>query len=1137
MTERYQFRAVSPVRTILVASATLSILVVSFLIYQFGQEDSPAVAKERTPQLPSVYEGEFELPISGPESNAVAVDQTFIGAGEKIHITLYAREGTRAQLELAVRDWKPVAGSADEFLFTEPDVRMRTQDGHALRFTAQRGTLEAQRKPRGGLEPLRGTLSGDVLIQYDRLTEEQRAALPEDIRDKIDPADLIELRVEEIEFDLEYSKLIAPGRLVLSARDMSVEAADLEVRFDESSSRIESVRMQGPGEIEFTDRDGATAKSPTEGRITLVEWLRVSLQAKLDQRQAAAPQPVAAPVVGNAGVPVFRTGAVEEMDPTKAPDRYFGLIEGDVWAMRFRGAAGGTQIKADRLEIVREMSRGPRATAASLATDTRQSGDRTSMAPQSRIVLKWADRFLIEPCRAHEDRCAAAPSSMIAVGSPVRLETPDGSATCARMTYDPESGSVELAGRPNEPVVVTLPGQGTITGMAVYTVQNDDLLSVRVKGPGSLSQAPPLESDGSGRAVATPEHATVYFSDELEVFARHVTRTAIDLETGISRRRERIIERAVFTGEVKMRQGETGLDSDRLELTFRKPGIALNGRQSLKHVSARGHVVLLYGADRLTCREMDIALGVDPEGRPVTRSATARGDVVAHQGKRLIQARDRLVVDFETVERPARPFDPVAAYMAAVDAGLDVDKIDWRARRREHASKHRLETRVKRFRAFGDVVVKDPVQGVEVDAAEMDCTIAEGGGIEKAFVVGREDHPAFVSLNTVSVTGRQISLDMSADRADVPGAGRLTFLSRRGLDGRNVGEPVPVEITWSDSMSYRGRDNRAVFDGNVHATSRGTTYDSDELVVTFDEVSQTAEVSKPASDWAGVQDFIKQLARRPRERKRGEQPRRFSKEATDVLATGHVVVVNSEFDPETGALVSRARIAGPRLWANLRPEVSKVQIEGAGTLLIEDLHPAKPDKSSTVPASVQTGLFGASQDSGPSITLIEWEDLMWYNSSTDQTRFEGHVSLKHFSGSALVRIREGLPIESTGAAQGRATFLTSDVLTVYFMDDAAPRRRSTDRRMGRLSADRLQQFQASGSVVLQDEAEGLSVTADRVVYWSDRDMLAIYGSPKRKAHIVIQNPGELPTQVTVERLFYNLRTGNLEASQPYFRSR
>ena len=162
---------------------------------------------------------------------------------------------------------------------------------------------------------------------------------------------------------------------------------------------------------------------------------------------------------------------------------------------------------------------------------------------------------------------------------------------------------------------------------------------------------------------------------------------------------------------------------------------------------------------------------------------------------------------------------------------------------------------------------------------------------------------------------------------------------------------------------------------------------------------------------------------------------------------------------------------------------------------------------------------------------------MWYDFSIAQTRFEGNVSLKHFSGAELMRIRQRSLGGSADVPPGRATFLTCDALTLDFLDRDERSRRPPGRRMGRLSAAQLKQFEAKGAVVLQDQSEGLSVVSERLVYWKDRRLLAIYGTPQRKANIVIQKPGELPNQVSVKHLFYNLATGELEVSKPELKAR
>jgi hypothetical protein len=286
-----------------------------------------------------------------------------------------------------------------------------------------------------------------------------------------------------------------------------------------------------------------------------------------------------------------------------------------------------------------------------------------------------------------------------------------------------------------------------------------------------------------------------------------------------------------------------------------------------------------------------------------------------------------------------------------------------------------------------------------------------------------------------------------------------------------------------------------------------------------------------------VKNMVRRLAPGVQDAGKDALNRRMSKEPVYVLATGNAVALTSELDPSTGVVKSRVRLSGSRLSVNLRPDASKMVIEGSGNLLLEDNSPSDPTNVDTKKTREAKGLFAVGGGDGPSNTLIEWKELMWYDFGVNQTRFEGDVHLKHFSGSELLKMRPDLLVGAAEVPSGRATYLRCDALTVDFLTKKDGAASSGQRRMSGLSADRLQQFQATGSVSLQDESEGLSLSADRVVYWKDREVLGIYGQPRRKAHVAIQRPGELPHQLSVERLFYNLATGTWELSKPKLTAR
>ena len=72
--------------------------------------------------------------------------QAPVGGGQRISLTLYPREGTRAAGEVTVLDYAPVEGSPNELKLSEPEFRLRTRQGYTIRAAATDGHLEVQRR-------------------------------------------------------------------------------------------------------------------------------------------------------------------------------------------------------------------------------------------------------------------------------------------------------------------------------------------------------------------------------------------------------------------------------------------------------------------------------------------------------------------------------------------------------------------------------------------------------------------------------------------------------------------------------------------------------------------------------------------------------------------------------------------------------------------------------------------------------------------------------------------------------------------------------------------------------------------------------------------------------------------------------
>ena len=1157
-------RASSMVRTLVVGSATLAILLVCFSIYQSRQLPPPPIVNE--PRLPSTPTQAPSAPVTTPGDPAPSGVPLGRGGevshGREVKISIYPREGTRAKLEIAVESWRPTGQAPNEFLLVNPEVRLRTSDGRAVRVTAKEGVMEGERRGSGSLDPRRGELTGDVVIEVDRLTENERAKLPEAQRAVIDPAQIVRVDVTRIRFDLEYSKIVVPpGAFKLTARDVEFVASELEVRFDEAAGTLDTLRSIGPASIVLkTDARQFGVNVPgTEDRdvqqVTVVEWLRATLKQRMSPTVAKTektepvpnlPEPAgdkSAMTVGPDGVPVFRPDAQVSRSREQ---RFVAHFEQDVQVRQMAGDTVRSHLQSDVLEIVRAFTDADRQRAGEPGptppiTDgkTPAIGKKVETPPgvstDERIVVEWTGHLLVESCRDNDPRCTSdIRSRVVATGSAVRLTGPQGNAVCRSMTFDPDRSIVWLEGTESSPVEVQSAQQGTLTGLRVQSEQTAEALHIVVTGPGTLERTP----EGAFVAQSTPDAATIAdvsspgirFADRMELFGRIESRTRLDLTGMISRYKARVMDRAVFTGGVQLLESDTRVSADSLTAYF---GLLRgNDKQDIDRVEARGRVVMSEQKDRLTCDEIDLKLAVDAQGRTIPISAEARGQVEAQQRKRLIRATDKLIADFEMVDRPPPPFDLEKAKQVASAAGVDPNTVEWDAKQKEHEAKTRTEAGIKRLRAWGKVKITDSAQNVDISADTLDCSFVAGREIAAATLDGTEAEPASALLSTFAVTGKQVKIHVPDEWAEVPGAGRLTMYSKKDLDGRRVDKPIPIVITWSDWMKYQGRENRSVFSGNVHAASgTNTTFDCSQLSVEFDEVAPTQAKVEPSRDWWIFDDLVQEFTGAPPGDADLFTRRRFTKEPAYILATGKAVAEMSEVENVGDKLRSRVRIAGPRLSVNLRKDVSKMLIEGAGYLQIEDFSPADPAARSE--NAQKNELFTLAAGDGPSKTLIEWQQSMWYDFSIHQTRFEGQINLKHFSGREL----EGIFGAAAGAVAGgagnpgRSTFLKCDTLTTDFSgrDGTAP---AGDSRMGRLSANDLKSFRAAGNVSLQDKTEGLSLTSTDLIYERDRSILFVQGNSARKASIVLQRGGEYPTPVSVERFIYNLKTKSVEISRP-----
>jgi hypothetical protein len=1072
-------------RSIILAVLSLAVVGALFTIYQFTQTqttpfDGDLPTAQATPTPPPVT-----MSSTGENTMQVGDENVAVSGGGGVRYKIYDDDGS-VRGEITMASWKPLGERGTQAEVVAPNIRMHTPGGQIIAVTSQRGVIERKSSDLSRMDMRSAKLAGNVKIKVDRLSDAQREAVTADPT-LVNEADrYIHLTLDDIFFDLEFARIETEGSFHVIAAEAEIAGEGLSLRYNELESRVEELTIRQGRRIvvkNLSERFKLRGLGATDGQTP--------------DQPAPSPTPQPSPTPESDVLAKSSDGADtddvppllaedEPRRPRKRPtDVYTAIFEGDIDVSEFEDDAVSGKLLADRLHILfdfsqqeRELARQAPGATRSGAAGASSNGVRPATVPpagaEDRIELTWTG-----PLHITSQRLAEAPTEgdqpqrvhLTATGQHVMVKDALRQVDCRKLVFRNEEEAVELSGTAERPAHVLLADGGELFGREIVLERKAGRAHAR--GPqGRLVAA--IENSGgmitgmsAGSSAARGAPLEVRFDREVIALFGVAPIERFDPRTGESVTVQReMLESAVFSGEVRMIRGNDRFAGERIELDF----------------------------------------GLDPNGKQHPVAVRAYENVVAAQGGRYIQARDRLLVDFELISKRAntQPFNLAVARQMARDRGEDPATINWTAVEQHYNRQRDYQSGLRILRAFGEAEVRDPMQKLEIDCDVLECRFRHGREITSGLVTPRGGGTAYIALGSFSISASTpIPFDALAQTARVDGPGRMTFPSEQDIDGRALDEPMIVGVKWQERMSFDGKKNEAMFRGGVTAETERSDFRCANLRIDFEDRATiepppiAANTNTPEKWWV-LQPLIEKATGDSDGNGLNISGPAIEKEPIYLYATQDVVAQTTNHDERSGKLRSRVRFAGPVLAIDLKQR--HLLMDGAGTLLIEDYRKAFAQRTNGAPAARETSPFGRAFSDDASQTFIAWQESMSYHDTSSAAQFRKNVTLVHSTGAKMKRAAEIIGPAAAASGRGRESKLNCQELVVSFIRESDRRGRNSG--TGQMSGTEVDAFTASERVYFVDS--GISAIANQITYSRADGALQILGTRDAPAELFDQ---------------------------------
>lgn len=805
------------------------------------------------------------------------------------------------------------------------------------------------------------------------------------------------------------------------------------------------------------------------------------------------------------------------------------------------------KIEADKLEINFDFGKKQRALASGRPTGGEKpaaeanAGKPTSRpdraAPidaagpedKTKLVLTWDGPLELRPIRVDPAEQTGQRFDAIATGKIVKLQSEQGSGSCAQLVYRHERRQVWLSGNGEQTVEMAVSPTRRLTGHEIFFDQRRGLgridgagmmIDERLDGAGDANPAEafaalsgsPRESP-KAKAERPPVQIRWAHGVDLEVGTRDVD--TINPATGLKETKNKeFLRRAWFHGDVSIVQGDETLSADQVAVTFGLPMNKEEVADHIQHLNMTGAVKLSRADELISAERLDVEMTITPDGRNIPRFVDAAGKVLAQQGRREVRA-DQMQVALNQFIPPE--YTAPDGRMIQPKPRLGMESID----------------------ATGDVYINDPDQNLKISRAQrLQAKMRDGNKLIRSTIIGSDpDQYAWARFSEAAIHGHHIDIDVDGQAVDVPGPGSAWMLTDQDFGGRKLNKSTAVKTTWRDHMQFRLNKNYGIFVGKVHSESDAFSMNCDKMTVRFGRTPPPPEKTEGKSKSRGFWT-LGPITNDKAEVKRVEVtgPIGVQKRPVYIVAEGHAEALSSNYTtPDPGGvarLKSRARIAADQIAVDLLAQQMSVPFKG--TLLIEDyqLDENRP-KSGTPRDDSGPAIMNAMRSDGPSQTLVTWENSMDYFVDRNLVAFDRGVSMVHRSGQEMVLKGQlaaamNLDVEKLKhMSKGKRATLSCGNLLLEFTGGTGNRYSAADPL---IRATDLNRLIAKGAVHFQEDTK--SLMGEHLQYLRGVNEIRLEGSERLEARIIDQD--ERSQRLSMWKgpiLIWDRKTNRIEAPQ------